>query len=61
MTDCPQCGRPVDGIWCVHCTSGRRKRSAPPMGFDALKAKCQPRKRDPEAEAERAAIQGEAA
>lgn len=62
MTDCPQCGRPVDGMWCAFCTGGRRKRTAPPMGFEALKAKCEPtkRKHDPEADAERAAIQGEA-
>lgn len=61
MTDCPNCKQPVDGLFCERCEARRRSpRTAPPMGFDGLLAKCQPRKRDPEAEAEREAIQAEA-
>lgn len=65
MTDCAQCGRPVDGMWCPHGTGGRRKRNPPPMGWEALKAMARPKPpktvAELEAEAERAAIQGEAA
>lgn len=66
MTDCPRCGRPVDGIFCTTCEGRRRNpRTPPPMGFDGLFALCNGRRdgrnRDPEADAERAAIQGEGA
>jgi hypothetical protein len=65
MIDCPICHRRVDGLFCLHCRpprTPRTPRTPPPMGFDGLRAKLRtPVKRDPEADAERAAIQSEAA
>lgn len=60
MTDCPTCNRPVDGLICAHC---HPKHPPIPPGakakIDAILAKTRVR-RDPEALAERAAIQDEA-
>jgi hypothetical protein len=60
MIDCPTCHRQIDGLYCRHCQPRSSPRTPPPMGFDGLRAQLRRVKRDPEADAERAAIQGEA-
>ena len=69
MTDCPTCGKPVDGLQCWNC-SGSRKLVDPDeqARIDAAIAECRAkvarwkkpnRRNDPETAAERAAIEGE--
>lgn len=58
MTDCPTCSRPVDGLVCAYCHP--KRPPIPPAAkarIDAILART--RVPDPEADAERTAIQDE--
>lgn len=64
MTDCPTCHRPVDGLVCLYCRPPAPRNPPIPAAakarIDAILRQAN-RRRDAEADEERAAIQEEAA